>query len=75
MSPRLIDTVRDRGVPAIFSDTNAPEKIMQTIAEETGASLVGLYSDTLSDNNGPAGSYLELMRFNVTTIVNALKGN
>ena len=71
----LIDTVRDRGVPAIFSDTNAPEKIMQTIAAETGASLVGLYSDTLSDNNGPAGSYLELMRFNVTIIVNALKGN
>ena len=71
----LIDTVRDRGVPAIFSDTNAPENIMQTIAAETGAALVGLYSDTLSDNDGPAGSYLELMRFNVTTIVNALTGD
>ena len=68
----LIDTVRDEGVPAIFGDSFAPQAIMSTIASETGASLVSLYSDSLSDAGGPAATYLDYMRYNVLTIIDAL---
>ena len=70
----LIDMVRDEGVPAIFGDHYAPQAIMSTIAAETGTRLVGLYSDTLSDAEGPAATYLDYMRYNVSTIIEALKG-
>ncbi len=71
----LIDMVRDEGVRAIFGDAFAPQAIMSTIAAETGAELVSLYSDTLSDTGGPAATYLDYMRYNVATIVEALKGD
>ena len=71
----LIDMVRDEGVRAIFGDAFAPQAIMSTIAAETGAELVSLYSDTLSDTRGPAATYLDYMRYNVATIVEALKGD
>ncbi|MDE2949567.1 MAG: metal ABC transporter substrate-binding protein [Chloroflexota bacterium] len=70
----LIDTVRDEGVPAIFGDPFAPQPIMAAITAETGAVLAGLYSDTLSDEAGPAATYLDYMRYNVRTIVDALSG-
>ncbi len=69
----LIDRIRDEGVPAMFSDTQASDSIMRTIAGEAGVKLIGLYSDTMSDSNGPASTYLDYMRYNVTTIVDALK--
>ncbi len=71
----LIDLVRGEGVPAIFGDTFARETTMRTIADESGATLVGLYSDTLSESDGPAATYLDYMRFNVTSIIYSLLGD
>jgi len=71
----MIDLVRDEGVPAIFSDAHLSDVLVQTIAGETGVEVVGLYSDALSDPDGPAATYLDYMRYNVATIVEALKGD
>ncbi len=71
----MIDKVRDEGVPAIFSDTHLSDVLIQTIAAETGIEVVGLYSDALSDADGPAATYLDYMRYNVSTIVEALQGD
>ena len=68
----LIETIRAEAVPAIFGDTLASASIMQTVAEEAGVDLVGLYSDTLSESAGPAATYLDYMRYNVAAIVAAL---
>ena len=46
---------------------------MEAIASEAGVKMFGLYSDTLTDSGGPAATYLDYMRYNVTTIVDALK--
>ena len=70
----LIDVVRDEGISALFGDPFAPQPIMSAIVAETGAELAKLYSDTLSDAGGPAGTYLDYMRYNVMTIVEALSG-
>ena len=68
----LIDVVRDEGIPAVFGDPFAPQPIMSAIVAETGAELVKLYSDSLSDEDGPAGTYLDYMRYNVSSVVGAL---
>ncbi|MCE2473835.1 MAG: zinc ABC transporter substrate-binding protein, partial [Anaerolineae bacterium] len=70
----LIDRVSAEGVPAIFGDTQTSEAIMRTIASAVGIEIFGLYSDTLTESDGPASTYLDYMRYNMTTIVSALQG-
>lgn len=70
----VIDAVRDEGVPAIFSDIHLSDVLVNTIASETGVAVVGLHTDSLGDSEGPAGTYLDYMRYNVKAIVEALKG-
>ena len=71
----VVDIVRDEGVPAIFSDIHLSDVLVNTIASETGVAVVGLHSDSLGDSEGQAGTYLDYMRYNVTAIVEALKGD
>lgn len=70
----LIDTIREYGVPAIFADSTVGDALAQQIADETGAQIVTLYTGSLSEADGPAGTYIDYMRYNVTTIVEALGG-
>ena len=71
----VVDLVRAEGVPAIFSDAHLTDVLVSMIASETGVEIIGLHTDSLSDPEGPAGTYIEYMRYNVTTIVEALKGD
>ena len=56
-----------------FENTQNPKVIAQ-ITKETGATVGGeLYADGLGAPGGDAATYLDMMRHNVDTIVNALK--
>jgi ABC-type Zn uptake system ZnuABC Zn-binding protein ZnuA len=68
----LIDTVRAGGVAALFAENTVSPAVAQQIADETGAAFYTLYSDSLSEADGPAGTYLDYMRYNVSTIADAL---
>lgn len=70
----VIDLIRETGVRAIFAETTVADAITQTIADETGAVLYVLYSGSLSDATGEASTYIDYMRYNVTTITEALGG-
>jgi ABC-type Zn uptake system ZnuABC Zn-binding protein ZnuA len=70
----IIDTVREQAIPAIFAETTVNDSLVQQIAEETGVGIYVLYSGSLSDAAGPASSYVDYIRYNVTTIVEALGG-
>jgi ABC-type Zn uptake system ZnuABC Zn-binding protein ZnuA len=74
---QVIDLVRDLEVPAIFGSEVFPNRVVDAIAAETGATYVGdLADDTLPGEPGDdEHSYLELMRRNATTIVEALGGD
>lgn len=51
-------------------------RLIEQIASETGLKVGGeLYSDALSDENGPAATYLEMMRHIITTIKGAILGS
>jgi len=70
----LVDLIREREAPALFGDTFATDSTMQAIAQEADVALLGLYSDALSPSDGPAGNYLDYMRYNIETILTGLGG-
>jgi zinc/manganese transport system substrate-binding protein len=46
---------------------------MERIAKETGATIGSrVYSDALSEPNGPAGTYIDMMRHNIRAFSAAL---
>jgi ABC-type Zn uptake system ZnuABC Zn-binding protein ZnuA len=69
----LEDAVRAQGVKAVFVSEAANPAQSERIAQDTGVQVVKLYNGALSAPDGPAGTYLDFMRFDVTEIVKALK--
>ena len=70
---RVIDTVRDNDIPAVFCESTVNQSPAQQVARETGARYGGmLYVDSLSAADGPVPTYLDLLRIDAETIANAL---
>ncbi|MCS7283924.1 MAG: metal ABC transporter substrate-binding protein [Anaerolineae bacterium] len=70
---RLEETIRALQVPAIFAETTVSQALARRIAQDTGARVVVLYTDSLGEPGSGAESYVAMMRYNVTLIVEALK--
>jgi ABC-type Zn uptake system ZnuABC Zn-binding protein ZnuA len=70
----LEDAIRSLGAPAVFVSTTVNPTLAERVAEDTGARLVFLYVGSLSAPGGPAASYLDLLRYDVRAIVDALRG-
>lgn len=70
----LVEEIEEENVQAIFIETSSPSDLAETVAEEVGyeVQVVTLYSGTLSNDDEPASTYLDYMRFNVDAIVSAL---
>ncbi len=72
---RIIRQVRKQKIPAVFLENVSDPRLIQQIARETGAAIGGkLYSDALSEPNGPAATYIDMMRHNVRELAKALGG-
>ena len=70
---RLIDTVRDNNIPAVFSESTVSPKPAQQVARETGAHYGGvLYVDSLSESDGPVPTYLDLLQVTIDTVVTGI---
>jgi zinc/manganese transport system substrate-binding protein len=71
----IIRQIRAQKIPAVFMENIADPRLMQRIADETGAKIGGkLYSDALSRPGGPAATYIDLMRNNLKEFRAALGG-
>lgn len=71
---RIIAQVRKHKIPAVFLENVSDPRLVKRIAEETGAKIGGtLYSDALTDENGPAPTYIEMMRHNIRALSLALE--
>lgn len=72
---RLIEQIREAKVSAVFVENISDERLIRQIASETGARMGGaLYSDALSPPDGPAGTYIDMIRHNIKTLSEALSG-
>ncbi|WP_069862808.1 metal ABC transporter substrate-binding protein [Pseudomonas citronellolis] len=68
----LIRQIREQHIRAVFVENIKDPRLMQQIAEESGAKIGGtLHSDALA-SEGPASTYLGLYRSNVDTLYQAL---
>jgi manganese transport system substrate-binding protein len=71
----VVDTVRERNVPAVFCESTVSDKAQRQVARESGATFGGiLYVDSLSDTNGPVPTYEALLRRDAEAIVDGLTG-
>ncbi|CAG1008194.1 Manganese-binding lipoprotein MntA [Anaerolineales bacterium] len=69
----LIDGIKKLNVPAIFLDTADNDVLAKQIADETGVMIVAdLHLESLTDG-APAPTYIDMMKDNVSKIVEALK--
>ncbi|MBC8011541.1 MAG: metal ABC transporter substrate-binding protein [Burkholderiales bacterium] len=71
----VIDAVRARKIPVVFSESTISPKPARQVARETGARYGGvLYVDSLTDAKGPAPTYLALLEANARTITAGFLG-
>jgi ABC-type Zn uptake system ZnuABC Zn-binding protein ZnuA len=70
----LIDQIRASKSTAIFLETGTNADLAKQIASETGAKIItDLYTHSLTNSDGPAPTYLQMIKSDVNTIVTALK--
>lgn len=70
---RIIDSVKQNKVGAVFLENIADPRLAKRIAAETGAKIGGtLYSDALSGPKGDGANYIDMMRHNVRELTKAL---
>lgn len=66
---RVIDKVRTHNIPVVFSESTVSDKPARQVAKEGGAVYGGvLYVDSLTGNQGPVPTYLDLLRVTTDTI-------
>ncbi len=71
---KLIQQIRKEKITAVFVENISNPRMIQQIAKESGVKVGGeLYSDALSAPTGPAASYTEMFKNNVTKIVTTMK--
>lgn len=71
---RLIRLLQERGARAVFVENISDPRLVRRIADEARATVGGtLYSDALSAPEGPAGTYLAMVRHNVESIARAIQ--
>jgi ABC-type Zn uptake system ZnuABC Zn-binding protein ZnuA len=69
----LIDQIKAAGAPAVFLDATESSTMAEQVASDTDVKVVtDLYLGSLTDGS-PAGTYLDMMRYDVTQIVEALR--
>jgi zinc/manganese transport system substrate-binding protein len=70
---KIIRQIKAQNIPAVFLENVTDPRLVKSIASESGSKVGGtLYSDALSSPDGPAGSYIEMMRNNIRELSAAL---
>ena len=70
----VIDQIREHDIGAIFSESTVSDKPARQVSRETGIHYGGvLFVDSLSDEDGPVPTYLDLLRVTIQTVVDGLQ--
>jgi manganese/zinc/iron transport system substrate-binding protein len=76
---KLVDLLVERKIKAVFVESSVPHKNVENLIDlcaRRGHTLVRggeLFSDAMGEQGTPEATYLGMMRYNVKTIVEALK--
>ena len=70
----LVSIIRTRRIKAIFLETGSNPDLAEQVARETGITIVNtIYTHSLTQQDGPAPTYIDMMKFDVMTIVQVLQ--
>ena len=70
---KIIRQIKAQKIPAVFLENVTDPRLLRSIAAESGAKIGGtLYSDALSPPDGPASTYIDMVRNNVRELSAAL---
>ena len=70
----LVEKIEASGVPAIFAENVSNPSYMEGIASEAGVELApALYTDALGRPGSEGGTYVGMVRYNVSTMSEALQ--
>ncbi|MCQ8782924.1 zinc ABC transporter substrate-binding protein [Aurantimonas sp. CSK15Z-1] len=70
---QLIDQIKEEGVKVYFLENSNDSRLVKQVAGATGAVAGGeLYPEALSPADGPAPTYLAMMRYNTDQIAGAI---
>jgi zinc/manganese transport system substrate-binding protein len=70
---RIIQQIKAEKIPTVFLENVTDPRLLRSISAESGAKIGGtLYSDALSPPDGPASTYIDMMRNNVRELSAAL---
>ena len=71
---RLIDHIKEAKATAIFLETGSNPNLAEQITQETGIKVVSeLFTHSITEAGGKAPTYIDMMKYNVKAIVDALK--
>ena len=71
---RVIDVVREKRIPVVFSESTISDKPARQVASETDAIYGGvLYVDSLSEADGKVPTYLDLLDVTTRTIADGFR--
>jgi len=71
---KVIKQIRKEGVKVYFLENSNDKRMVQQIAKETGAELGGtLYVEALSEPDGPAATYVKMLKYNLDQLVDAMQ--
>ena len=69
----IINQIKATKIPAVFLENISDDRLIRRIAAETGDKVGGtLISDSLTDKEGPAPTYIDMIRHNIKTLTSAL---
>lgn len=70
---RVNKVIRERRVPAVFIETTVNPKLLKQIAADNDVVIGGsLYADSIGDEDSPAPTYYDMLKYNTEVIVSAL---
>lgn len=73
---KLVTQIRKEKITAVFVENMTDRRLVERIAKETGVRLGGeLFADALSPKGGPAPTYVDMVRHNVTLLTRAMLGS
>ncbi|MDG5787922.1 metal ABC transporter substrate-binding protein [Evansella sp. AB-P1] len=73
---RIIDIVRDSGLPAVFVETTVDNRYMEAVSNDSDVPIAGeVYTDAIGPEGSGAETYIGMMEANVKVFVDGLTSN
>lgn len=73
---RIVDQIRKERITALFLENMSDKRLIEQLQRDGGATIGGtVYSDALSEADGPAANYVAMFKRNVGQLVPAMLGN